>query len=620
MYRNIWVVFSCLLVYDPNILFPCKDRHLSYHVETIPNRNSPPAILLRKAWREGKRIRKLTLANLTHLPPELVEGIRRLLKGGVVLNSPHEAFVVQRSLPHGHVAGALGLCRQLGLPRLLGRSPSRTRELALAALVARVLSPASKLATARQLSPDTAAFSLGAVLGLGAVSGNEVLNMLDWLLKRQPWIERALARRYLKDGTVVLYDMTSSYLEGRHCRLAKFGHNRDGKRGKAQIAIGLLCTAQGCPIAVEVFAGNTADPSTVPSQVAKLKERFNIKRIALVGDRGMLTTARIRETVAPAGLDWISALKTADLRKLLQPLHDGRPAPLQPDALQPDAVAEILSPDFPGERLMVCFNPRLAEERARKREDLLKATEAILQRIADIVRRKGSRLRGLEKINRRVGREANRRKVEKHFDIVVADDGLTFKRNTAKIAAEARLDGIYIVRTSLDAHAIGAHEAVEAYKSLSRVERAFRHLKTARLQIRPVYVYSAERVRAHVFLCTLACHLEWHLRQRLAPMLFEDDDPEGARAQRTSPVQPARSSERARRKSASKTTSEGLPVHSLPSLLEDLATLALNTVHLPDNPEHRFTVATQPTPVQRRAFELLDVDPVKMFPVRVQVE
>ena len=443
------------------------DRPLSYHVETIPNRNSPPAILLRKAWREGKRIRKQTLANLTHLPPELVEGIRRVLKGGVVLTSPHEAFVVQRSLPHGHVAAVLGLCRQLGLPRLLYRTAGRTRELALAGLIARVLAPASKLATARQLSPDTAASSLGAVLGLGAVSGNEVLNMLDWLLKRQPWIERGLARRYLKDATLVLYDMTSSYLEGRCCPLARFGHNRDGKRGKQQIAIGLLCTGEGCPIAVEVFAGNTADPATVATQVAKLKGRFGVRRIALVGDRGMLTTARIRETVAPAGLDWLSALKTADLRKLLKPLKDGRAAPLQPAGLQPDAVAEILSPDFPGERLMVCLNPRLREERARKREDLLQATEAILERIAGIVRRKGSKLRGLEKINRRVGREANRRKVEKHFDIVVQDDALSFTRNEAKIAAEAQLDGIYIVRTSLHEDAIGAHQAVEAYKSLS---------------------------------------------------------------------------------------------------------------------------------------------------------
>ncbi|MCZ0943404.1 MAG: transposase [Gammaproteobacteria bacterium] len=554
------------------------------------------------------------------MPPETVEGIRRVLRGGVVLDSPHEAFAVRRSLPHGHVAAVLGLCRGLGLPRLLHRTAGRTRDLALAAVVARVLSPASKLATARQLSPGTAASSLGAVLGLGEVSGNEVLDMLDWLLQRQPWIERSLARRHLKDGTLVLYDMTSSYLEGRCCPLAKFGHSRDGRRGRRQVAIGLLCAGDGCPIAVEAFEGNTADPGTVAAQVAKLKGRFSVKRIALVGDRGMLTTARIRKTVAPAGLDWISALKTADLRKLLKPPKDGGPAPLRPDGLQPDAVAEILSPDFPGERLMVCFNPRLAEERARKREALLKDTEAILGRIADIVRRKGSKLRGAERINRRVGREANRRKVEKHFDIAVADDRLTFERNAARIAAEARLDGIYIVRTSLDADAIGAHEAVAAYKSLARVERAFRNLKTARLKVRPMYVYSEGRVRAHVFLCALACHVEWRLRRLLAPMLFEDDDPEGARAQRDSPVKLAKASERARRKSASKTTADGLPAHSLTTLLDDLATLALNTVQLPGSPESRFFVATQPTPLQRKAFELLDVDPAKMFPVRVQAE
>ncbi len=601
-------------------MFPCNGRPLSYHVEVIPNRNSPPAILLRKAWRDGKRIRKQTLANLSHLPPHLVEGIRRLLKGGVVFNSPDEAFIVRRTWPHGHVAAVLGTCRQLGLPRLLHRTRSRMRDLALAALVERVLAPESKLATARRLSPDTAASSLGAVLGLGAVSGNELLNMLDWLLKRQPWIEKSLARRHLKGGTLVLYDMTSSYLEGRCCPLAKFGHNRDGKRGKKQIVIGLLCTREGCPIAVEVFAGNTADPTTVAAQVAKLQGRFGVRRIALVGDRGMLTTARLRESVAPAGLDWISALKSADLRKLLKPLDDGRPAPLQPAALQPDAVAEIVSPDFPGERLMVCFNPRLHEERARKREDLLQATEAILERIAEIVRRPGSRLRGRDRINRRVGREANRRKVEKHFDIRVQDDDLTFTRNVEKITAEAQLDGIYIVRTSLDDTAIGAHQAVAAYKSLSRVERAFRTLKSARLKVRPVYVYSAERVRAHVFLCTLACYVEWRLRRRLAPILFEDDDPEGAQAQRASPVHKAQPSQRARHKTNTKTSADGLPVHSLPTLLDDLATLAVNVIELPGNPDRPFTVNTQPTPGQRRAFELLDIDPAKMFPVHVQAE
>ena len=293
----------------------------------------------------------------------------------------------------------------------------------------------------------------------------------------------------MQQGTLVLYDMTSSYLEGRCCPLARFGYNRDRKRGKKQIAIGLLCNAAGCPIAVQVFEGHTADPGTVTAQITKLKKHFDVQRIALVGDRGMLTTARIRETVSPAGLDWISALKTADLRRLLKPLKDGSSAPLQPESLPADQVAEIVSPDFPGERLMVCLNPRLTKERARKREALLQDTEKILQGIADSVSRKGSKLRGCEQINRRVGRDANRRKVEKHFDIVVTDDELKFERKAEKIAAEARLDGIYIVRTSLDKDAIGTNEAVEAYKSLSHVERAFRNMKSSRLEVRPIYVY-----------------------------------------------------------------------------------------------------------------------------------
>jgi hypothetical protein len=598
---------------------------VSYHIEAIPNRGRRPTILLRKAWREGKRIRRQTLANLTHLPPGMVEGIRRVIKGGIAFERPDEAFSVRRSLAHGHVCAVLGTCRQLGLPRLLHRRRSRERDLALAAIVARVLAPDSKLATARQLSPETASSTLGAMLGLGEVTGNEMLAMLDWLLDRQRWIEQSLARRHLQDGTLVLYDTTSSFLEGKHCPLAAFGHNRDGKKGKQQIVFGLLCARDGCPVAVEVFAGNTADPTTVAAQVGKVRARFGIERIALVGDRGMLTTARIREDLGPAGLDWISALRTADLRTLLKP--PGRKqqqrvgasdAPLRPEELVPDAVAEITSPAFPGERLMVCLNPRLRDERARKREDLLQATEAILEDIARSVRRPGSQLRGRDRISHRLGRDANRRKVEKHFTITVTDDDLTWTRNDDRIAAEARLDGIYIVRTSLPADAIAPAEAVDAYKALARIERAFRNLKTTRLEVRPIYVYSADHVRAHVFLCALACHVEWHLRRRLAPLLFEDDDPEGARARRTSPVQKARVSPGARQKAATKTTPDGTAVHSLRTLLDHLASLTLNRIALAGNPDHVFTVAADPTPTQQRAFDLLGVEPAGMLPVRVQ--
>ena len=376
---------------------------MALSVDVIPNRSSPPAILLREAWREGKRIRRRTVANLSKMPPALVDAIRAALDGGVTFPSLDAAVAIRRSRPHGHVAAVLGTLRALGLVRVLGRKADRMRDLAVAAVVARVVDPASKLATARALDPETASTSLGALLGLGPVTGNEMLDMLDWLLARQPWIERSLANRHLEGGnTLILYDVSSSYLEGRKCPLAAFGHNRDGKRGKMQVTYGLLCAADGCPVAVEVFAGNAGDPSTVASQVDKVRSRFGIGRVALVGDRGMLTTARIREDLEPSGLDWISALKTGDIRKLLREGADGGPAPLEPEALVPDAVAEVTGPDFPGERLMVCLNPRLRQERARKREELLKATEEALEAIAASVR--SGRLKGREAIDRRVGR------------------------------------------------------------------------------------------------------------------------------------------------------------------------------------------------------------------------
>ena len=594
---------------------------MSYHLESIPNRNSRPTLLIREAWREGKRIRKKTRANLTGMPEPLVNGIRALLKGGIALESVEDAFTIRRALPHGHVAAGLATLRRLGLVRLLHRHPGRERDLAIGAILARLLDPGSKLAAARHLSPDTAASSLGAVLGLGPVTGNELLDMLDWLLRRQRHIEKSLAHRHLGEATLILYDVTSSFLEGGCCPLAAFGHNRDGKKGKKQIVFGLLCTEEGCPVAVEVFAGNRGDPMTLGAQITKIRDRFGVGRVALVGDRGMITTARIRQELEPATLDWISALKATDIRKLLrqQGADGGEPAPLCPEALVPDQVAEIVSPEFPGERLLVCLNPRLREQRARKREALLEATEEILETIAQGLGRPGAPHRGRDWINRRVGREANRRKVEKHFQITVTDEALTWSRNQEKIAAEARLDGLYVIRTSLDAATMGPGEVVEAYKSLSRVEQAFRLLKTTRLQVRPVYVYNADRVRAHLFLCMLAYYVEWHLRRRLAPLLFEDDDRQQARAKRTSPVQPVRISDRAKAKADTKTTAEGFPVHSLKTLLADLATLTLNQVTLPTNPEQGFPMIAQPTPLQRKAFELLEVEPAKIVPSTMPV-
>ena len=581
---------------------------MSFHVDVIPNRKSPPAVLFREAWREGKKIRRRTMSNLTGMPAYIIDGIRAMLKGGVVYRDLKEAFPIKRSLPHGHVAAVYGMAKKLGLDRVLHRKNSRIRDIALGAIVMRVLCPGSKLATSRMLSRETANTSLGTVMGLGEVTGNEVLSMLDWLVGRKAWIEKSLANCHLSGGTMVLYDVTSSYFEGESCSLSAFGHNRDKKKGKKQIVLGLLCSKEGCPVAVEVFPGNTADPMTVGTQIRKIKERFSIEKVALVGDRGMITTARIREELEPGAVDWISALKTSDIRNLIKRPNEGEEKPpLNLCEVKEDKVGELKSDLYPGERLMVCLNPRLREERRKKREDLLLATESILERIAGLVR--GGSLRGAEKINRRVGREADKRKVEKHFDIVVRDADIRWKRKERRIRAEAALDGIYIVRTSLGDSDIGAEGTVSAYKSLSRVERAFRSIKTASLQVRPIYVYSENHVRGHLFLCVLGYYLEWHLRRKLAPVMFEDSDREGAEKKRSTPVEKAQVSDSARTKYDTKKTQEGFCVHSFGTLMEDLGTLSLNEVTLPGSPEHRFPMITEPTPLQSRAFELLDVEP-----------
>ena len=380
--------------------------------------------------------------------------------------------------------------------------------------------------------------------------------------------------------------------------------------------VGLLCASDGCPVAVEVFSGNTGDPTTVGTWVERIRGRFGIDNVALVGDRGMITTARIREDLEPCGLQWISALKTKDIRKLLKK-PKGKEAPLRPESLVPDGVGEIVSPEFPGERLIVCLNPRLREQRARKRKELLVCTERILEDIAKTVRRKSSALRGRDKINRRVGREANRRKVEKHFDITVTDDDILWSRNEEKIEAEARLDGIYIIRTSVSASELGAGRVVSAYKSLSQVERAFRSIKTTSLEIRPIYVYSENHVRGHVLLCMLAYYVEWHLRRLLAPLMFEDDDRAGAEKKRETPVEKAMVSDSAKAKSGTKKTASGFCVHSFRTLMADLATLSLNEVTLPGSPDHRFPVITEPTALQEKAFELLGIDPKRFVPSKL---
>ena len=472
------------------------------YVETVPNRGSPPAILLRESYRDGDRIRKRTLLNLSDWPSQRVEGLRALLKGGVVVPAGEAAFTVERSLPHGAVAAVLGTVRAIGLDRLLGpKNPNeanRPRDLVLAMIVNRVIAPASKLATAKALDPATAASSLGVELALGEVDEDELYAALDWLRERQGVIEAGLAKRHLKGGTLVLYDVSSSYVEGRCCPLAKRGYNRDGKKGKAQIVYGLLCAADGCPVAIEVFEGNTGDPKTVADQVAKLKRRFALDHVVLVGDRGMITQARIDEDLRPAGLDWITALRAPALQGLVGGGY------LQMSLFDERDMAAITSPDFPGERLIVCRNADLARDRARKREDLLKTTERDLAKIVSATTRKTRPLRGAAEIGLAVGAVLDKHKMAKHFELTISDAGFAYARKTEAIAEEAALDGLYAVRTSLPKATLADAEAVRAYKSLAQVERAFRCLKTVDLHIRPIHHWLEERVRAHVFLCMLA--------------------------------------------------------------------------------------------------------------------
>jgi transposase len=579
-------------------------NHGAMYIESVPNRSSPPAILLRESFRENGRVRKRTLANLSDWPTTLVEGFRTLLKGGVAV--AEQGIAIRRALPHGHAAAVLGTIRAIGLDRLLGKpTDKRLAPLTIALIASRLVSPASKLATARDLAADTACSSLGRLLDLGAVDEVELYRALDWLGARQAAIEGALARRHLKDGALVLYDVSSSWLEGRCCELARFGYSRDGKKGKLQIVYGLLCAADGCPVAVEVFEGNTADPMTLSAQIDKLKERFGLSRVVLVGDRGMITSARIRDELRPAGLDWITALRAPQIRALVDA------GAFQLSLFDERDLAEITAPDFPGERLVVCRNPLLAEERTRKREDLLHATEAALTKLADQIAR-GTGPTGQDKIARGVGRIENRYKLAKLFDITVAEDGFTFGRNHARIADEARLDGFYVIRTSVEDKALAAENVVGAYKSLARVERAFRSLKTVDLHLRPIHHWLAPRVRAHVFLCMLACHVEWHMRERLKPILFDDDDPAAAARERTSIVAPAQPSPAALRKRASKLTANGTPLHSFQSLLRDLATCTLNEMTTTLNAAYSFTLVATPTPIQAQAFRLLDVDPTKL--------
>ena len=571
------------------------------YVVRVPNRGSPPAILLRESYREAGQVKNRTLANLSAWPEAKVDALTRVLKGQPPPAAPLDgAFEITRSLPHGHVAAVLGTARRLGLEELIDPVPSRHRDLVIAMAVAQVIAPGSKLAIARGLRDQTAASSLGEVLHLGGCDEDDLYAAMDYLHGLQDTVQDALAARHLAGGTLVLYDVSSAAFEGRTCPLGVIGHPKDGVHGRLQIVYGLLTSKDGIPVAIEVFAGNTGDPATVAAQVTKVKDRFGITKVVLVGDRGMLTAARLREDVAPAHLDWITALRAPQVKALV------RGGDLQLTLFDTQDLAEITSPDFPGERLVACMNPFLEAERARKRESLLAATEADLGKIAAACARARLPLHGQDKIAVRADRVLNRRKVAKHFTVEIGEDHVRYARNQDSIAAEAKLDGIYVLRTSVAASNLDSSQVVSSYKALAQVERAFRAFNTD-LDIRPIRHRTEDRVRAHVFLRMLSYYLSWHLQARLAPALFTDDDKQAASAARTSPVAPAARSPRAQAKAATKQTPAAQPVHSFATLLADLGTICLNTIAPADPALPGFRLVTTPTALQRQAFELLDV-------------
>ncbi|HEX7400087.1 MAG TPA: IS1634 family transposase [Candidatus Limnocylindrales bacterium] len=551
------------------------------------------SVLLRQSYREGRSVKHRTLASLTALPPAVIDAIERSLRGERLVPAG-EAFRVVRSLPHGHVAAVLGMARSLGLPALLDRRPSRSRDLALGMVTARILAPCSKLATARTFGQST----LGQVLDVADATEDELYDALDWLLARQARVERSLARRHLAAGSLVLYDLTSTYVEGSHCPLARHGHSRDHRPDRPQIEFGLLTDARGCPVAVEAFPGNTADPATVEAQIEKLRSRFGLTDIVLVGDRGMLTSARIDRLREAGGIGWVSCLRAPAIRGLVES------GDLQLGLFDERDLAEITSPEFPGERLVVCRNPALAAERARKREALLGATEAALGTVAAMVGR--GRLRTAAAIGLRAGRVVNAKKMAKHFELTIADGAFAFERKEASIAQEAALDGLYVVRTSVSAERLGTSAVVETYKRLSAVERDFRALKGDDLAVRPIFHWREDRVRAHLFLCFLAAYVRWHLEAAWAPLLYRDEAPPA----RTDPVAPPERSAGALAKERDHVTPDGFPVHSFGTLLAELATLTRNRI-VPAGlgEEAAFEIPSEPTPLQARAFELIGVSP-----------
>jgi len=573
------------------------------YISTVPNRSSPPAILLREGWREGNKTRQRTLANLSDWPKEKIETFRRLLRNEPLV-SPHDLFTTQKSLPHGHVAAILEMIGRLKLDGLISAQHCRERDLVVAMIVQRLIDPCSKLATTREWHTTT----LAEELGVAEASENDLYDAMDWLLERQERIEKKLAARHLSEGGLVLYDVSSSFYEGRACPLAQFGHDRDGKNGLPIIVYGVMTNGEGCPVAVSVYPGHTGDPTTVADQIEKLRERFGLRRVVMVGDRGMLTQPQIDKLKQHSGLGWITALTSTAIRGLVEQ------GALQLSLLDQKNLAEISAPDYPGERLMVCHNPVLEEQRRRKREELLKATEKNLEKIGkEVTRRKKKPLTAAE-IGLKVGKVLGRYKMGKHFACKISASSFAWSRRRESIEQEEKLDGIYVLRTSEPAERLSAEDTVRSYKSLAEVERAFRCLKGVDLLVRPIRHRTEDRVPAHILLCVLAYYVEWHLRRAWAPLLFEDEERWEERKRRD-PILPAKPSASAKRKKRSQETAEGLPVHSFESLLRELAgqarvTYALKAGKSEEKVNLTFRQLSEPTPVQARAYEL-----VRTFPV-----
>jgi transposase len=569
------------------------------YIETVPNRNSRPAILLREGWREGKKTLKRTLANLSDWPRPKIEALRRVLRDETLV-SPQDLFTTRQTLPHGHVEAILAMIRQLGLEAVIASKRCRERDLVLGMIVQRLIDPCSKLATTRAWHTTT----LAEELGIAEATEDELYAAMDWLLARQERIEKKLAARHLTEGGLVLYDVSSSSYEGRTCPLAHFGHNRDGDKQLPIIVYGVMTDGEGRPVAVEVYPGNTGDPTTVGDQVEKLRQQFGLERVVLVGDRGMLTQPQIDKLQKHSGLGWITALKSGAIRELVEK------GDLQLSLLDEKNLAEITSPDYPGERLVVCHNPLLEEERARKRQALLEATEKSLTKIVQDVARRKKKLLTAAEIGLKVGKVLGRYKVGKHFDCQIGEGSFTWSRRQDSIDQEAQLDGIYVLRTSEPVERFSAEDTVRSYKRLAEVERAFRCLKGIDLLVRPIRHRTEERVPAHIFLCLLAYYVEWHLRQAWAPLLFEDEERREER-QRRDPILPAEPSASARAKKSSHQTADGLPVHSFATLLAELASRARVTYEIKSaDVTLTYKQVPEPTPLQARAYELIRAFPV----------